>query len=67
LTFHQAEVGRGVLSALGIGFDLKHGDVTARGNFCTVDEAGRVTDRRAGCIATEKNEGLCRKLEQIRV
>ena len=56
-----------MLSALGIGFDLKPGDVTARGNFCTVDEAGRVTDRRAGRIATEKNEGLCRKLEQIRV
>ena len=67
LTFHQAELGRGVLSVLGIGFDLKPGDITARGNFCTVDEAGRMTDRRARRIATEKNEGLCRKLEQIRV
>jgi 2,3-bisphosphoglycerate-independent phosphoglycerate mutase len=41
LTFYQAEVGRGLLSALGIGFDLKPGDVTACSNFCTVDEAGR--------------------------
>ena len=61
----EYEVGRGVLSALGVGFDLKAGDVAARGNFCTVDEAGRVTDRRAGRIATEKNEALCETLRQI--
>src|SRR6185436_16982696 len=38
-------VGRGVLEALGIVFDLRQGDVAARGNFCTVDAAGRITDR----------------------
>jgi 2,3-bisphosphoglycerate-independent phosphoglycerate mutase len=53
------QVGRGVLSALGIGFDLQPGDVAARGNFCTLDEAGRVADRRAGRIPTKKNETLC--------
>ncbi len=52
------EIGRGVLSALGVDFDLQPGDVAARGNFCTVDDAGRVTDRRAGRIPTEKNEEL---------
>lgn len=59
------QVGRGVLSALGIDFDLKPGDVAARGNFCTVDTEGRVTDRRAGRISTEKNRELCRALQQI--
>ena len=31
-------VGRGALSAVGIGMDLNPGDVAARGNFCTLDE-----------------------------
>ncbi|MGD8403942.1 MAG: 2,3-bisphosphoglycerate-independent phosphoglycerate mutase [Anaerolineales bacterium] len=58
------QVGRGVLSGLGIGFDLQANDVAARGNFCTVDEAGVVTDRRAGRIPTEKNQELCDLLRQ---
>jgi 2,3-bisphosphoglycerate-independent phosphoglycerate mutase len=61
------QVGRGVLSALGIHFDLRPGDVAARGNFCTVDEAGRVTDRRAGRISSETGAALCEKLSQIEI
>lgn len=61
------DVGRGVLSALGIGFELQAGDVAARGNFCSVDPEGVVTDRRAGRISTEKNEALCRELREISV
>jgi 2,3-bisphosphoglycerate-independent phosphoglycerate mutase len=59
------QVGRGVLSALGIDFDLQPSDVAARGNFCTVDGEGVVTDRRAGRISTEKNQELCALLREI--
>ena len=41
-------IGRGLLSALGVGIDLRPGDVAARLNFATFDAEGRVTDRRAG-------------------
>jgi 2,3-bisphosphoglycerate-independent phosphoglycerate mutase len=58
-------VGRGVLSALGIDFDLTTQDVAARGNFCTLAEDGTVADRRAGRIPTERNEELCQRLRQI--
>jgi 2,3-bisphosphoglycerate-independent phosphoglycerate mutase len=53
------EVGRGVIETLGLGIELKAGDVAARANFCTLDSAGLVTDRRAGRIATEVCERLC--------
>jgi 2,3-bisphosphoglycerate-independent phosphoglycerate mutase len=55
----EFEVGRGVIEALGLGLELKAGDVAARANFCTVDDKGLVTDRRAGRIPTEKCEELC--------
>src|SRR5688572_4984954 len=55
----EFEVGRGVIEALGLGLDLKAGDVCARANFCTLDSKGVVTDRRAGRIATEVCEELC--------
>jgi len=60
-------VGRGVLEALGIEFDLRAGDVAARGNFCTVDGAGLITDRRAGRIATDLNVQLVERLRTIRL
>lgn len=61
------QVGRGVLSAMGIGFDLQWEDVAARGNFCTVDEQGQVVDRRAGRISSEQNRGLCDRLRNIHI
>ena len=60
-------VGRGVLEALGIDFELRDGDVAARGNFCTVDAGGRITDRRAGRIPTEVCVRLCDRLRDLRV
>lgn len=61
----QYQVGRGVLAALGVNFDLRPGDVAARGNFCTVDEQGRVTDRRAGRIHTQACEEKLALLRDI--
>jgi 2,3-bisphosphoglycerate-independent phosphoglycerate mutase len=54
----EFQVGRGVIEALGLGVELKPGDVCARANFATLDAKGIVTDRRAGRIATE----VCEKL-----
>jgi 2,3-bisphosphoglycerate-independent phosphoglycerate mutase len=60
-------VGRGVLEALGIEFDLRAGDVAARGNFCAVDARGLITDRRAGRISTEVCVRLTERLRTIRL
>jgi 2,3-bisphosphoglycerate-independent phosphoglycerate mutase len=57
-------VGRGVLEAIGAGIELRPGDVAARANFCTVDAAGVVTDRRAGRIASEKCAELVEQLKR---
>jgi 2,3-bisphosphoglycerate-independent phosphoglycerate mutase len=43
-------LGRGILSAAGLDVKLNQGDVAARANLATLDEAGRVSDRRAGRI-----------------
>jgi 2,3-bisphosphoglycerate-independent phosphoglycerate mutase len=56
------QVGRGVIEALGLGVELKPGDVCARANFATLDAKGIVTDRRAGRIPTETCERLCARL-----
>lgn len=56
------DIGRGVLEALGIGVEVGPKDVAIRGNFCTIDAEGRVTDRRAGRIPTETCEKLVAKL-----
>jgi 2,3-bisphosphoglycerate-independent phosphoglycerate mutase len=61
------DIGRGVLEAFGIGVEVGPDDVAARGNFCTVDSDGRITDRRAGRIATEASSKLVEKLAKIKI
>src|SRR5215468_6611546 len=63
----QYRVGRGILEALGINFQVGPRDVAIRGNFCTVDAKGLITDRRAGRPATEHCVAMCRKMQQIKV
>ena len=58
------QVGRGVLSALGVGFDLQKSDLAARINFATLDDSGTISDRRAGRIPSEKGEELVRLLNE---
>lgn len=60
----EYQVGRGVIEALGLGLDLKAGDVAARANFCTLNDKGIVTDRRAGRIKTEVCVELCELLSK---
>ena len=63
----QFTIGRGVLEALGIGFELTKNDIAARGNFCSVDKSGLITDRRAGRITTEKCVELAKLLNEIKL
>ncbi len=61
------KIGRGALEALGIDVELGPDDVAARGNFCTVDNKGIITDRRAGRISDEKCAELCKLLDSISI
>lgn len=62
-----SNIGRGALSALGLGLRLDAGDLGVRLNFCTLDDRGIVVDRRAGRIDTSLNQALVSRLNEIEV
>jgi 2,3-bisphosphoglycerate-independent phosphoglycerate mutase len=63
----QYPVGRGVMEALGVGMNIKKGDVAARGNFCTLDAAGKISDRRAGRISSDEAAPIVEQLQAIKL
>jgi 2,3-bisphosphoglycerate-independent phosphoglycerate mutase len=63
----EYRIGRGILEALGIHFAVGPHDVAARGNFCTVNDAGLIADRRAGRPTTERCVEMCRLMQAIRI
>jgi 2,3-bisphosphoglycerate-independent phosphoglycerate mutase len=63
----EFQIGRGALEATGIGFQLQPGDVAIRCNFCTLDSDGKISDRRAGRIATEVSAPIAISLRQIKI
>ncbi len=60
-------IGRGALEATGIGLELQDGDVAIRCNFCTLDQDGKIVDRRAGRIPTEESVPLAKRLRQVSI
>jgi len=62
---HSDYVGRGVIEAIGIGVDFKDGDLALRGNFATLDNEGKIIDRRAGRkIEREDTEKISKEIEK---
>ena len=63
----EYRIGRGILEALGINFAVGPKDVAIRGNFCTLDAAGKIVDRRAGRPSNEKNAAAVARLRTIQI
>lgn len=63
----EFKIGRGALEATGIGFELGPDDVAARGNFCTLDAAGNIADRRAGRIPSEESFKVVERLQAVKI
>jgi 2,3-bisphosphoglycerate-independent phosphoglycerate mutase len=63
----EYRIGRGILEALGINFAVTDRDVCIRGNFCTLDADGKISDRRAGRPSTERCVEIVNKLRTIKV
>src|SRR5438094_6137860 len=62
----EVYTGRGPFEAAGVGIEMEPGDIAFRGNFASVDEDLRLTDRRAGRIR-EGTEELAKALDGLKV
>lgn len=62
----EYRIGRGILEALGINFQVGNKDVAVRGNFVTL-EKGLIKDRRAGRPTTDRCKAMVEKMRQVRI
>jgi len=58
--------GRGPFEARGVGLEVRPGDVAFRCNFSTLDDEGRITDRRAGHIKSGTAELAAALMERCK-
>jgi 2,3-bisphosphoglycerate-independent phosphoglycerate mutase len=63
----EHELGRGVLAAAGVEFDLRDGDVAARANLATLDADGNIADRRAGRSGDDAARAVVVLSERVRI
>lgn len=63
----EHQLGRGLLTARGIGVDVGSGDVAARANLCTLADDGTVSDRRAGRLDDEQALKVVEELNELDV
>ncbi len=61
----EVYTGRGPFEAAGVGIELQPGDIAFRGNFASVDEDRKLTDRRAGRIR-EGTDELAKALDGLK-
>lgn len=64
----EVYTGRGPFEAMGLGIEVRAGDIAFRANFATVDETGTVSDRRAGRNPTgtdELSRSLSMKIDDV--
>jgi 2,3-bisphosphoglycerate-independent phosphoglycerate mutase len=62
----EYRIGRGILEALGINFQVGSKDVAIRGNFATL-ENGLIKDRRAGRPTTDRCKAMVAKMRQVKI
>jgi 2,3-bisphosphoglycerate-independent phosphoglycerate mutase len=62
----EYRIGRGILEALGINFQVTSKDVAIRGNFVTL-ENGLIKDRRAGRPTTDRCRAMVAKMRQVKI
>lgn len=60
-------IGRGALEAAGVNIAVKAGEIAARGNLCTLDNNGNITDRRAGRISQNDAAPIIDLLNDVQI
>ena len=64
----EVYTGRGPFEAIGLGIDVRPGDIALRANFATRSSGGKITDRRAGRFIPGSDKlarSLCMKIDGV--